>query len=255
MKAGVPTRIAGAWGLPRVRARVFIIWGQSNGRGRAPLAELPAQMAGGMSGAYFWNPGTTSFRTLEAKTMSGNPDAGLDWGCEMPLALKARAAYNSPIYIIKYAPGGVPLVTTTAPTWNPNVTGSLYSTARTQLSDALAAIPAGGYNIEGALWMQGEADAANLETRANYAARLTELFAGLRAGAGVPSLRIVDMLIRGTSVAQNAINDAKGDVRAAGHNIKLVDARPLSALTDEVHLNGAGQVAFADQAFAFLGPR
>jgi len=173
----------------------------------------------------------------------------------MQLAYAARKAYKSPVYIIKYALSGTPLVTTTAPTWNPNVSGSLYSLALTEISEALAALSGKTVSVEGMLWLQGEADGVAGQTRATYAARQTELFAGIRAAVSLPALPIVDMLIRGNTAAINTINDAKRDVQAAVPNIKLVDANALGALADGVHLSGAGQVGFADQAFSFLGPR
>ncbi|HXI17994.1 MAG TPA: sialate O-acetylesterase [Chloroflexota bacterium] len=242
-------RTASGWRPVVNAARVFLLWGQSNVRGQASLASLPADLGGHIRNAYVWNGSIFVPLTVN----SGVPETGIAWGPEMRLAFSAAAAYPAePIFIIKHAAGGIPLALTTAPTWNTAHASSYYAAARNQYSAAVAWLQARGYTpvVQGFLWGQGETDANNGVTRATYTARLTELFAGARELVGNTALPIADMLIYGTDAGRTAINGAKTDVAAAVPGITLVDTNiPSWINTDLVHLSGTGQSGLGLAAF------
>ncbi len=229
-------------------ARVLILWGQSNARARAPLAELPATLSGARPDVLHWNG--SSFTPLEAKINSNQPDPGLDWGPEMRLTALAAAYYGETVYVVKYAVSGSPLTPIAAPTWNPSVTGSLYTAAHTQLQNALKAIRNSG-RIPlpvGALWGQGEADAQLSITQQQYADKQTALFNSIRDAVGSPNLPIADMLVRSKNFTVTTVNGAKAQVATAlGSKTIITDG--FSDIGDNVHLSGPAQLAFGRHAW------
>jgi hypothetical protein len=238
------------WRPKRTAARVFVLWGQSNVQGYATSVSLPGYLLGTLSRAYIWRG--AAFAPLSLSTC-GYPDAGNDWGPELRLAYLAAEAYpREAIYIVKHAVGATPLTPTSGTTWNPNVSGSLYTTARGELGEALAALSSQGLSpvVQGFLWGQGERDAGQGFSATAYEARQFELFDAVRAYVGDSALPITDMLIIESGTAQLGINNAKRAVKAARQRITLVDTTSLTNIGDNLHLDGAAQLSFAASAFA-----
>lgn len=225
-----------------------MIYGQSNARARAPLADLPSTLSGARPDVLIWDG--SSFTPLQAKTNSNQPDPGLDWGPEMQLTALAAAYYGETVYVVKYAVSSSPLTPTAAPTWNPDVTGSLYAAAHTQLQNALKAIRNSG-KIPlpvGALWGQGEADSQLAITQQQYADKQTALFNSIRDAVGSPNLPIADMLVRSKNFTVTTVNGAKAQV-ATALSSKTIITDGFSDIGDNVHYNGGAQLAFGCHAW------
>lgn len=245
-------RSAAGWRPKTTAARVFVLWGQSNVQGYAPLASLPSYLSGTLHHAYIWTG--SAFAPL-SQSNCGYPSAGNDWGPELRLAYLAKELYKSEsIYIVKHAVGATPLTPTADPTWNPNVSGSLYSTARAELNEALTLLSNQGRSpvVQGFLWGQGERDAGQGFSATAYRDRLLELFDGVRSFVGDTDLPIIDMLIIESGSAQVAINNAKKEVSAARGYVRHVDTTSLTDIGDNLHLDGPAQLGFSQQAFDFF---
>lgn len=229
-------------------ARLMVIWGQSNARGRAPLTELPSTLSGARPDVLIWDG--SSFTPLQAKTNSNQPDPGLDWGPEMQLTALAAAFYGETVYVVKYAVSGSPLTPTSGTTWNLAVTGSLGNLALAQLQNALKAIRNSG-RIPlpvGGLWGQGEADSQLAITQQQYVDAQTAIFNSIRDAVGRADMPIADMLVRSKNFTVTTVNAAKAQV-AAALSSKTIITDGFSDIGDAVHYDGGGQLAFGRHAW------
>lgn len=228
---------------------VYVLWGQSNARGRSPLAELPEHLRGPMTGVYLWNG--TSFAPLEAKVNSNYPQAGLDWGLEMQFGYLLRQDNPSkPVYLVKHSVGGTPLLPTSSNTWNPLVSSSLYVQAKTSLSKALTALEAQGKTptVKGFVWVQGGADAV-AGVKSAYAARQSELFKGVRTLVGNPTLPIIDFYVRDEAYNAADVNAAKTAVASSLANIRILKADAFEDIGDNMHFDGPANLAAGRHLF------
>ena len=106
--------------------------------------------------------------------------------------------------------------------------------------------------VKGVFWYQGEGDAGNSVSQADYQAGLEGLLARLRNDYG-GSLAVVATEIRNGNVASgynlnesDAINDAAGAVAANDDYFDVVDPNGLSYRSgSDVHLNDAGLAELA----------
>jgi hypothetical protein len=230
-------------------ADCYIIWGQSNSRGRAPLAALPSTLTGARSNVMFWNG--SSFAALQANTNNGYPEAGFDWGPEMLLSDLAQRHHGRTVYVIKHALSGTHLTPTTLPTWNPDVRGSIYDAAHTQLQNALRAIRNAGRIpvVRGFIWGQGEADAQLSITQANYQDKQQRLFQSVRDAVGNPNLPISDMLVRSENFTVTTVNGAKAAVASALGNVQLLKTDAFDDIGDNVHYSAPAALAWGRHAF------
>jgi hypothetical protein len=237
-------------------ADVIVMWGQSNIRGAAPLSELPGYLSGAQADVMHWMGSATGFATLEAKTTSGYPEAGMDFGPEMRLGWEAKRFYGRRVYLIKHAIGGTGLTPTTGSTWNPDVRGSLFDTAHQNLRDALRAIRNSGRIpvVRGFLWGQGEADAQLSITQSNYQTKQQVLFQSVRDAVGNPNLPIADMLVRSENFTVTTVNAAKTAV-AVSLGVRLIKTDSFDDRGDNIHYNGLGMVAFGRHAFEYFAAR
>lgn len=228
---------------------VYVLWGQSNARGRAPLAELPAHLRGPLAGVYLWNG--SAYAPLEAKVNSNYPQAGLDWGLELQFGyLLRRNNPGKPVYLVKHSVGGTPLLPTSGTTWNPLVTGSLYAQAKASLSKALATLQAQGKvpTVKGFVWVQGGADAV-AGVKSAYTTRQSELFKGVRAFVGDPALPIIDLYVRGEAYDETDVNAAKTAVAGSLGGVRLLKADAFEDIGDNRHFDGAANLAAGRHLF------
>ena len=241
-------------GTPSVPVDVLLVAGQSNAQGKALLANLPSSLSGPRANVNIWDG--TKFVALEAKTNSGYPQVGQDWGLEMLLGELAAAKSGKPVYIIKHAIGGTGLTTTGTNSWNPASSTGLYAAFKSNITAALAALSNAGKapTVRGFVWVQGEEDSKS-DVATVYENKQTTLFNGIRSHVGVPDLKIVDGLLRGefsTYVYTPQINTAKTNVAAALGNVRTVRSSAFDDVGDDVHYDGAAQLALGRHAYEYL---
>jgi Carbohydrate esterase, sialic acid-specific acetylesterase/Fibronectin type III domain len=152
---------------------------------------------------------------------------------------------NRRILLVPVASGESPLVAPEPPTWNPGVSGSLYTSA---ISHTRAATAAAGprARLVAILWVQGESDGHRSATGAQYQVQLDLLIEGMRTELSAPDVPFIlgqmvpDYLGTGTRAEINAVHIdtprrnertafAYGPVGPAFHN------------GDGVHYNAPGQ--------------
>lgn len=237
-----------------LEADVYLITGQSQAVGRAPLAALPASLSGTRPSAFIWNG--SEFVNLQAQTTSGYPSAGNDWGAEMLLAELAAAKQGRPVFIVKVAVPNISLLAASGTTWNPDVSGSLADSLDSNIREARAWLRGKGRLpvFRGMVWLQGEAD-SKAANGAAYETKQTTLFNRVRALVGNNALPILDGMVR-TEFAEytNAadINTAKANVASALGNIRLLKTNAFNDIGDDVHYDGPGFLAAGRHAFEYF---
>ena len=173
--------------------RVYLLGGQSNANGRADASNLALPYSAVQTDvSFYWhkeqvatNGNLTQDSWINLAVGSGHgtttPVSRQEFGPEISFGRSIADAYpKDNIAIIKFSYGGTNL----SNDWAPN--GAEYKTFIATVEAGLEALLAEGstYDIEGMLWVQGEADATNL-TRANaYESNLTELITNVRSEFG-----------------------------------------------------------------------
>lgn len=157
---------------------VILLAGQSNMAGFAGQA-ASATLDPAIDKVFMLKQDNT---IVQASEFLDHPSTPTSVGPGLPFARHyIRAALNRgrKVLLVPTAVFATPLVSTTPPTWNATVAGSLRDLAVTRANTAIAAED--GSRIAAILWIQGGADATNNETQANYAAALDALIAYWRA--------------------------------------------------------------------------
>ncbi len=253
-----PFTVSVTTGVP---VRVFILAGQSNMVGSAVGSTFPAPYNAAVTGVPFFKgtvPGTTPVGTLTSEvTYSG----GGQFGPELSFSADLRASSpNVPFAIIKYARGGTSLETDWFGngTASPSGDGTEYARLQTVVTEGLNALssanPGTSYTIAGFLWTQGESDAFQSRTTAQYQADLTTFIADVRANYGnIPFLfsRLCSAQTAMSASTRNQIRAAQDAVAAADADAWIVNTDTFPLLGDNLHFNGAGQAALGS-AFANL---
>jgi alpha-L-fucosidase 2 len=257
---------------PKDLIDVYILAGQSNMQGIGKTANLPGDWKQPIEGALFYGgwrltgitPGTTQTSLRQGEF---GPEIGFArWMSEHR---KGR-----PFAIIKYAASGQPLHHGfNGAKWiggdpapgrtnfypgeskdDPNQ-GRLYKNLIRRVNEGLAALKEAGYTptVVGAAWMQGEADAKNGTSAAEYGdslqrlrRRLNEEYARVRFPLAFGQVLPISEAPRFTHKAEirQAMADAHCQSGAAGskHGIWMVSTDGIGMLPDGVHYNAAGQM-------------
>lgn len=169
------SQTANLWVPSGNKARVYVIFGQSNAAGAAPIGDFSATLRAARTRTYTrggsWdNPTYPLFQPGTNNRSAPSNQAGFD----LQLTLDLEAAYPADtIYLINLAWGGSSLDVD----WNPDV-GAYFQQFVVELRQAFKKLPANAV-LCGFLWNQGEADVASpLNTR--YKASLFDLVNRLR---------------------------------------------------------------------------
>ncbi len=191
------------------------------------------------------------------------PGSGTDFGPEVTLGRTLADAFPDESFaLIKHAVGGSDLFGD----WDPN-TGSQYNTFTNTVQAGLQAIIDAGDtpNIIGMAWMQGEADAVQSRTEAQYTADLTEFIQAVRDDfAGGSDMRFVigrlsDMQFTGSNIApfREGIQAAQDQVAASMTNVGIFNTDTYT-LNDDRHFDAAGQqqlgISFANELADIVTP-
>jgi hypothetical protein len=228
---GTPARAA--------HIKVFLLGGQSNMEGNnAMVGQLPAYLQAPQENVLYYY-GTT-FTNLQS-------GGGNNFGPEISFGWEIENARPYETYcLIKHAQGG----TNIQNDWDP-VTGNTYRKFRTVVSYGLDALTKAGhtYEIVGMLWTQGERDALNGRTTAQYEADLNEFIADIRSryGADLPFF-ISRLSVQQTARDISQIRPAQENVAANDPNAYLIDTDSFELRSDDLHFEETG---FVDVGEAF----
>jgi hypothetical protein len=237
---------------------VFLDGGQSNGDGRAPITDLPANLQVHQTDVLFYSTYSGGLTTLYPGSIANSATFGPDITFGRSMA-DYYASMGEMVAILKYSPGGTNLYTQ----WKADGTGSsasdgaqyktFQSTVLNGLNALKAANPGATIKIDGMIWMQGESDAIAAQS-ANYQLNLTAFIADIRLtyGASLPFvLGELSSAQTGTGAAadRNTVRTAQVAVDAADPLTKLVNTDSFGLNSDKLHFNAAGQQALG-YAFA-----
>jgi hypothetical protein len=221
--------------------KVVLLGGQSNMDGRGATSGLPAALQSPQPNVLLF----------EGSTLAPLEPSGADFGPEITFGHTIADALPSDKFaLIKHAASGTDLHTD----WDP-AAGGTYSTFRTRVTNGLAALQSGGNTTEivGMLWTQGERDAKDNRTTAQYEADLTEFIGDVRTryGADLPFfVSQLSSLQTNISAAQLAeIRPAQANVAAVDVHTYLITTDTFGMQGDNLHFDAAGQQSLG-QAFA-----
>lgn len=230
---------------------VFVLWGQSNIKGNAPIAELPAYLDGPLTDVDIWTG--SAWAPLEADVNNNYPIPATDWGPEMMLGFLAAAYSGKKVYIIKHGQPA-PLIPTTGNNWNVNG-GDEFDLAVTEMQQALSNLRGQGLSpdIVG-LWGQGKSDSGSTGVQTAYRDAQMALFNAWRSAAGESDMPILDLRVGndndpGSFPGIAEVNAAKDEVTANLANVQQIKALGMNDIGDGNHFNGASQLAFGRHTF------
>ena len=197
--------------------KVFLLAGQSNMDGRGLASELPTELQNPQPDVLLYEGGAASPLT----------PVGGRFGPEVTFGRTVADAFPEDDFVlIKHASGGIDLHTD----WDPN-SGPVYSALRTKVTNGLAALESNNSTTEivGMLWTQGERDAKDNRTTAQYQADLVEFIADVRTRYGDDLPFFLSQL----SIEQTNISAAQlEEIRAAQHNAAAMDSNVFMINTD-----------------------
>lgn len=225
---------------------VLILIGQSNAVGVGAIASAPSEYQGTIAGARIWNG--SSFVNLVAGSTNQAADANT-FGPELLLCKQylTRSGAQS-VLLIKHALSNTSLNVDWLPT-----SGAQYTAMIAKINAALAAIPAGSFEIKGFVWVQGENDAlsASATPSNNYQTNLTSLISNLRANYGSSIPFVIAQLgypDRNYYYYQDNVRYAQRAVQAAMANVYVTRTDDLGYNSDIIHYNAAAQVSIGTRA-------
>lgn len=227
--------------------RVFLLGGQSNMQGNnAKLGELPPRLRSAQDDVLMYS-GTNSQATFGSLQVG----AGNAFGPEISFGRTlADGRPDDRFCLIKYAQGATNL----HKDWDP-ATGTVYAEFKRTVAYGLEALTKAGhsYEIVGMCWTQGENDAQDMRTAAEYQADLSEFIADIRAcyGAGLKFF-ISRLSTKQTRIPASQISE----IRTAQENVAdndplayLIDTDSFELRIDNLHFEETGFVALGE-AFA-----
>lgn len=245
----------------------IVFWGQSNSSGRA--ATDPSSYTNTIkmltnAGAYsdYSDPYDVDTSTLMQNSILS--DSGAD-GSYAGLLIDALAGDGDEYFAVPANEGGRPIVQSTGNTFFPyfdTVTDTdkfinfrLYATIMRCL---MAEQAAGGDQIHSLVAHQGESDAVNGASGADYKTEWKEFMTEVRSALGysfpiyVTSLHEWDATISGTTEAEwNAISDALLELPDEFGNTTGIDIQNVAGATgDKVHLDLAGNTTVSGRIAA-----
>ncbi len=252
-----------------VHYRVYLLGGQSNGNGRGDASQLTAPLNTAQTDVRFYWHRTQSVSNvghliedtwIDLNSGSGHgqttPVYAREFGSELSFGRAMADAYpTANIAIIKYTEGGTNLYSQ----WS--ATGTQYTTFKTTVQTALAALTTAGdtYELGGMIWCQGESDTGGSNAD-NYQTNLTSLvnrvrqdvFAGANAPFVLSGLSDSQYGTTITTVGTGAykVRQAQEAVATAMVQVGFVDTDGFPVRpSDTIHFNHTAQISLG-QGFA-----
>jgi hypothetical protein len=235
---------------PALPVKVFLLGGQSNMDGRAPMSGLPTSPVNLQEPQpdvlfYHSDQGEDSTATanmlipLQPGTAEYGPNGlGPAFGPEITFGRKmADDLPDQNFALIKSANGGTSL----RADWNP-LSGGEYTKFKETVADGMGALVDAGYTPEigGMLWMQGEADATSFFAARNYETNLRSFIDAIRTEYADPVLPFLIGEVF-TNDYGGMVSAAQAAVAAADANAGFITTRDLS-FQDKWHFDPNGQM-------------
>jgi len=245
------------------RLRVILLGGQSNGDGRAVVADLPLAFQSPQSDVDFYY--RTELTAGALTTLRPGLSETSQFGPEILLGSRLADIHahepGTRVAIIKYANGGTNLHTQWKAGGNATTTGDgpEYITFQQTVSAGRAALeakyPTATLELDSMVWMQGESD-ASAATAGAYQANLTAFIADVRAtyGSSLPFIigRLSNLQTNISAAELNTVRAAQNAVAAADPRTGIISTDGFGMKSDNLHFNAAGQQsmgsAFAEEA-------
>lgn len=244
---------------PAAKVPVFILLGQSNAGGSAPISGLNATYASAMSNVktHVWN--TDTWATFDAGVNNRIDDSGTQFqffGPEVTAMYALDARFSGNIYLIKYWSSGAIIHNASGVTnsfYPEGTSGTKFQTALDRIGLAMAKLAADGVSgeIRAVFWVQGETDSSSATYSASYQSNLSRLCSKLRKyivdnGYGQPNVRFILNTVPNISPAQGyetTVRAAQLAFAESGDNTAWVEAYDLSLIdeTPDIHYTAGSQ--------------
>jgi Carbohydrate esterase, sialic acid-specific acetylesterase len=167
---------------------LFVIAGESNAGGAAPVSGLPAPDLTACPFAKIWNPTSNTFELLQIGTNNLIGHTGfannVNVGIERGLIRDEGVISLNEIYVLKAAHGG-----STIAQWATGASTGYLATLFSRYTAAKSALEQAGYNVKPVfIWWLGINDAAIPTVTATWKAAVQALFSNVRSvmGPGLP---------------------------------------------------------------------
>lgn len=234
-------------------ADVYVLFGQSNAEGYAPVEGLPLELVRAMPRSRVWALAARRFEALTAGR-NGRTLTSTEWcGPELTL-LRALAANGRTAYLVKVGIGQTSLGPQpgSLDEWGVDA-GRLYPVLLATIAGAAADLRAQGLapRVRGVMMMQGESDATSAALAAGYATALQRLVLQMRAdlaAAAVDGGELVPFVFgrirAGLPVSVfpfvDGVRQAQLAVATQLAACAVVETSGLSVLADQTHFDTAG---------------
>jgi len=241
---------------------LIVVAGQSNALGYTlGPADLPHNFGRSVPDVWIWEASKARFTPMTPAQNTGSPNNPKAWGAEVQFAFRWRAAFCSPLYIVKHARGDTGLAADPQELdWSPSSSGELFDATAAEIAAAKAALAAKGFTprVKALLWMQGEKDASEESKGTAYEANLRDFISQVRTrwGDARTVIHIGQIDRMGPSYPGAAkVRLAQARVAASEKNVSLVDTDPLPRqAADGLHLTGQAQIRLGDEFFEAQAP-
>lgn len=229
--------------------KVFLLGGQSNMDGRAPVNSLSPPYNQPQTDVKIWDywsgGGWADLRGGFSTFNTGNL-----FGPEVSFGHRLHEMFpNDDIYLIKYSKGGTSL----EEDWNPDGSGAHYNTFKATANTALQDLVGAGLSPEvvGMIWMQGERDAQFANMASAYAANLTNLISTVRNDFSEPDMQFVV----GRITTHYGVDNGNALVRAAQETVPGLVGNASWIDTDDLQRSGGhyGAVGQIDLGIRYAG--
>lgn len=231
---------------------VYIIAGQSNAQGLAPISGLPGNLQVTLTGVKIYQTGTKVYEDMLAGTNNYGQNAA-QFGPEVKLG-KSLLDYGKHPYFIKFGVGGSCLSTLQPGgvlNWNVASTNQNLDILKGYIRAGLNEINRLGYTprIRAFIWMQGESDAIDSGSSTAYQTNLENFISNVRSYVGLSNMPFVIGRINYAAAAfRTAVRTAQSTV-GAEMNCYWIDTDAYTQLGDALHYDATGQVSFGTDIY------
>lgn len=221
---------------------VLVIAGQSNSRGNTLGDDPSSQYLGLANGGQIYNYVTNQFENIDFNN-NGSVD-GLNFGIDISFAHTVNKDY----LIGKRASGGTDLETQ----WQPNT--SLNNDLQENINNLKQRVIDDGYNNPYWVfyWNQGEADAINARTSAQYESDWSTFFNDLETNKSFNQIFITKLNQNGTYTSISNINEIRNavdNISSLDNRFTVIDMNDYTIGSDGVHYQGVVQEQLGVRVF------
>lgn len=242
-------------GLPSIKP-LYLIFGQSNALGLAPIAGLPSSLTDPITNAIIWNNANAAWETLRASAPANNAPYGANChGSELTMMTDLVADFGIS-YLLKYGVGGTAMYDR----WRVDApVGNLYIETLDRIDAARYSIGRSigqELRLDQAVWWQGEADCSDAVAGLYQGLEYT-MFTSLKNDVpGADNLKIMSVLITlnspPSSAAMAIVNAAK-TANATALSSWITTFHAWTGSVDGTHADSTSQRAVGNAAAVLAG--